>query len=391
MKPAVVLGNLMMGRCFTLEKIPYIGITTKNDKRLFYSRSCIAGYVLENPSKNEEATFRGLLEIGEKYGPGLPLFYTNDAQLKMINHYADELKKWFVFLLPEKSILDASLDKRLFENMAKTYEMPVPQTFHKDEVKHAEELDYPVIIKPTSRIHWFQSSVIRELGSQQKILLIENAAEFQKYKEKLDAENIDYIIQKYIKGTEAQILSFHTFFNAQSEPLGYYCGRKIRTYPYDYGLSCSLTLIEHEEMSRMSLDILKKIHFKGPIKIDYKLDEETNRLYMLELNPRYNMWHYIGARAGINLPALAYNYLLNRETGDVQTHYETDIVWISGFQELLTVRDMKKRGLITLPQWLRSLSGKRIYQTYAPDDLKPVVYAGWDTFKGGVRKIRKLF
>ncbi|RMH60187.1 MAG: hypothetical protein D6677_14205 [Calditrichaeota bacterium] len=389
--PAVVMGNLMMGRCFTLENIPYIGITTKNDKRLFYSKACLAGYALENPSVNEEATLEGLIRIGREYGPGLPLFYTNDAQLKLVNRHADVLHEWFVFTMPEKRLIDASLDKHLFDSLAAEYHLPVPPTFHKDDVSDPDALDYPVIIKPTSRIHWFQSSVIKELGSQQKILLVEDAAAFKRYKEKIDRENIDYIVQKYVRGSEAQILSFHGFYDEHSEPLGYYCGRKIRTYPYDYGLSCSLTLIEHEAMTRISLDILKRLNFKGPIKIDYKLDEQSGELYLLELNPRYNMWHYIGARAGINLPALAWRYLAEGRRSEVQTVYETGIKWISGFQELLTFRDMKKHGLISTSEWLRSLSGHRIYQTYAPDDLKPVVYAAWDTFKGGVRKIRKIF
>ena len=389
--PAVVLGNLMMGRCFTLADIPYIGITTKNDKRLFYSKSCIEGHALENPAKNEMRTVEALLEIGKRHGGGLPLFYTNDAQLKMVNNHAQELKEYFTFLLPEKRVLDSSLDKHLFNDMVKEYDLPVPPTFHKDEVTDAGTLDFPVIIKPTSRIHWFNSRVIRELGAQQKILLANNAGEFEAYRRKIDSEDIDYIVQKYVPGTEAQILSFHAFFDDTARPLAYYCGRKIRTYPNDYGLSCSLTLIKHPEMARMSLDILSRLNFKGPIKIDYKLDEASGRLYLLELNPRYNMWHYIGARAGINLPALAYNYLTGGLSGEVKTEYETDITWISGFQELLTFRDMKKRGLITTGEWLASLSGKRIYQTYAPDDLKPVVYAAFDTFKGGLRKIKKLF
>ncbi len=390
-KPAVVLGNLMMGRCFTLADIPYIGITTKNDKRLFYSKACIEGHVLENPAKNEAATLAGLLEIGKRHGGGLPLFYTNDAQLKMVNSHADTLRDYFTFLLPHKKLIDSSLDKHLFNDMVKEYDLPTPPTFHKDEVTGTDMLDFPVIIKPTSRIHWFNSQVIKELGAQQKILLINNAAEFENYRRKIDAENIDYIVQKYVPGTEAQILSFHSFFDENSEPLAYYCGRKIRTYPNDYGLSCSLRLIKHPEMAAISLDVLKRLRFKGPIKIDYKLDEKSGKLYLLELNPRYNMWHYIGARAGINLPALAYHYLIDGVAGKVQTDYETDIKWISGIQEWFTFRDMKKQGLISTGQWLASLSGRRIYQTWAGDDLKPVMYAAWDTFKGGLRKVKKLF
>lgn len=389
--PAIVMGNLMMGRCFTLAKIPYIGVTTNNDKRLFYSRSCQKGYMLPHPAKDQKAAFDGLMRIADTHGDGLPLFYTNDAQLKMIIDNAGIIKERFKILLPEDRLLASSMDKNLFTKLVKEFDLPVPPTFHMDEINKAEDLDYPVIIKPTSRVHWFKSKLISEIGAQQKIVLVKNETEFKHFQEKLFDEKIEYIVQKYIYGTEANILSFHSFYDQNSNPLGHYCGRKIRTYPYDYGLSCYLKLIKNEDVTNTSLDILKRLKFKGPIKIDYKLDEKSGKIYLLELNTRYNMWHYIGARAGINLPAIAYKYLETGNAVKIPTNYRTDLKWLSAFQDILTFRDMKKRQLISTAAWLSSLRGKKIYQTYAPDDLRPVLYAVMQTIKGVFRRLRKLF
>lgn len=390
-KPALVLGNLMMGRCFSLARIPYIGVTTNNDKRLFYSKSCIKGYALPHPAKHQKETFDGLMRIADEHGEGLPLFYSNDAQLQMIMDHTDAIKQRFKVLLPDEKILSASMDKNLFNHMVKKYNLPVPPTFHKNEISDPQKLEYPVIIKPTSRVHWFNSSLIRELGSQQKIVLVENAKQYETYRDKLALDKVDYIVQKYIYGTEANILSFHSFYDDNSNPLGHYCGRKIRTYPYDYGLSCYLKLIKNEEVTQTSLNILKRLKFKGPIKIDYKLDEKTGKIYLLELNTRYNMWHYIGARAGINLPAIAYEYLENGKVSHIPDEYRTDLKWLSAFQDILTFKDMKQRGLISGVQWIKSLQGRKIYQTYAPDDLKPVFYAGLQTAKGAIRRLKKIF
>jgi len=48
----IVIGNLMLGRCFTIDKIPCIGVTSKNDKRIFYTKYCVKGYKIENPSQD---------------------------------------------------------------------------------------------------------------------------------------------------------------------------------------------------------------------------------------------------------------------------------------------------------------------------------------------------
>jgi D-aspartate ligase len=390
-KPAVVLGNLMMGRCFSLAGIPYIGITTKNDKRLFYSKTCIKGLSLPNPSKAPEKTLEGLLKIVDEFGEGLPLYYTNDAQLKLIAENYELISKKFKVLLPTQEVVDSSLDKNIFHKIVEKYDLPIPPTKHKSDIKDGSELDYPIIIKPTSRIHWFNSQVIKEIGSQQKVLLINNLDEFIYYREKIDQEDIDYIVQKYIPGPESNILSYHSFFDENSEPLTSYCGRKVRTYPYDYGLSCYLGLIKDDNVVKTSVDMLKKLNFRGPIKIDYKLDEQTGKIYLLEINPRYNMWHYLGAKAGINLPAIAYDYHLGNKVTSFPMAYRTDIKWLSAFQDFQVYREMKGKNLISSWGWIKSLRGKKIYQTYASDDIMPVLYGLKETSKGVIRRVRRIF
>ena len=42
------------------------------------------------------------------------------------------------------------------------------------------------------------------------------------------------------------------------------------------------------------------------MKLDFKQREATGGLYLLEANPRFNLWHHAGAVAGVNLPLLVY-------------------------------------------------------------------------------------
>jgi hypothetical protein len=53
------------------------------------------------------------------------------------------------------------------------------------------------------------------------------------------------------------------------------------------------------------------LRLRGVAKFDFKRGPD-GRLYLLEINPRFSLWHHPGAVAGVNLPALAYADLVGR-------------------------------------------------------------------------------
>ena len=389
----IVIGNLMVGRCFTIAKIPFIGVTSNNDRRITLSRYCKEGFSIPKPDKFPNDFFSALQKIVSKEGRGHPLFVTNDGHLKVMLQYWDEFQQMFTGLFVTREMIEVSLDKSKFFTLAKKYDWPIPPTYYSKELTDLDESVFPVIVKPLSRVTWFDSKVVQEVGKGKfyKVLRFQQKKEFDRIRERLDEEGVEYLVQKDIPGPESHILSFHSFFTEDSEPLCAFVGKKIRTYPAEYGMSTSLRLIDHPGLVTLSIDILKRIKFTGPIKLDYKLDEETGQLYLLEMNPRYNIWHYLGARAGINIPALAYRYLLGEVPETMLTQYNTRIRWLNFENDLHSFFELRKKGKITFAEWLNSIKGKRIYQTLALDDPLPVVYGMYKTTQGIFRRLRRVF
>ncbi len=388
----VVLGNLMLGRCFTIAGVPFIGITSRGDLRITYSRMCVQGYQMPNPEKNVDEAFHWLQQLVSSIGKGHPFFCSNDAHLKMMLKYWDEMHQMFRFVSVEKSVLEAILDKKQFIPFSRNYELPVPRTWTAEEIQQEAHIPFPVMVKPIIRLRWFESRAVKKYGGKKhKGLLIHSEAQLSDVIQLLKEENLEFVVQQYIPGDESHIYSFHSFFTEDSQPLGYFVGQKIRTYPIDYGQSCALRLTDYPGIVDMSLDMLTRIRFRGPIKIDYKLDPRDGKLYLLELNPtRYNMWHYLGARGGVNLPYLAYQYLTGKSPATVQVQWRKDIVWFNVFDDIQAFRDLKKAGRITFLEWLKSYRGKRIYKTWAADDLKPVWYGVRMTIKGAIRRLKRM-
>jgi predicted ATP-grasp superfamily ATP-dependent carboligase len=91
--------------------------------------------------------------------------------------------------------------------------------------------------------------------------------------------------------------------------VGEFTGKKIRTLPAAYGDSTALETSDAPDVRALGRTLLKRMKFRGVAKLDFKRGPD-GRLHLLELNPRFNLWHHLGAVAGVNLPALVYGDLV---------------------------------------------------------------------------------
>jgi predicted ATP-grasp superfamily ATP-dependent carboligase len=97
--------------------------------------------------------------------------------------------------------------------------------------------------------------------------------------------------------------------------VGEFTGRKIRTYPISYGYSTALIITKAEDVAAQGRKIVTKLGLRGVAKLDFKRDP-TGKLWLLEVNPRFNLWHRLGADAGINIPALVFQDLTEQHRPD---------------------------------------------------------------------------
>jgi predicted ATP-grasp superfamily ATP-dependent carboligase len=108
-----------------------------------------------------------------------------------------------------------------------------------------------------------------------------------------------------IPGDEARIESYHVYVDAQGMIAGEFTGRKIRTFPTAHGYSTALTITAADDVAALGRRLCAELGLRGVAKFDFKRDPE-GRLHLLEVNPRFNLWHHLGAVAGVNLPALVF-------------------------------------------------------------------------------------
>lgn len=271
------------------------------------------------PFDAERGSEEELIEVLERFGAGQAqqpvLYYEEDAHLLMVSRHRHRLAATFRFALPDADLIERLVDKGRFQRMAEELSLPVPRARRLRPTPDAEapdlDLRFPLVIKPlTRRESW--AAVDRSGG---KAIRVDRPDDLRALWPSLWPAGIDLLAQELIPGPETRIESYHVYVDGQGQVAGEFTGRKLRTHPAVCGHSTALTVTdsrgEAADVAALGRDVAARVGLRGVAKFDFKRAPDGS-LHLLEINPRFNLWHHLGAVAGVNLPALVYADLTGR-------------------------------------------------------------------------------
>jgi predicted ATP-grasp superfamily ATP-dependent carboligase len=152
------------------------------------------------------------------------------------------------------------------------------------------------------------------------------------------------------------------------------------------GESAFIEMAADESLEAAGRKVALRCPLKGPFKMDFKRDPRDGRWYLLEINARYNLWHYLGAANGVNVPRAAYEYLLDGKRPQ-PARAEPRYRWLALGLDFKAYREMAARGEISAARWAASiLASRNVYDIFAWSDPGP-----WLAFWGGrvARRVRR--
>ncbi len=296
-----------MGDMDLLQPIAMTGIPCAVVTRLgapsLYSRFTRSHLHWDDFSQNTETLLDALMRFGTAQSERPVLFYEEDAQLLFVSRYREQLTKAFRFVVADAVLVEDLVDKSRFQDLARRYGLPVPaaRRFHPATLEPDDlGLDFPLIIKPLTRLkRWNETLGLR------KALEAESPTALRMLWPLLRAIDVDLLAQRLIPGAEAQLESYHCYVDRHGYVAGEFTGRKIRTHPAAYGHTTALEITEAADVQRLGREIVARLGLSGVAKLDFKRDRAC-KLHLLEINPRFTLWHHAGAVAGVNIPALVY-------------------------------------------------------------------------------------
>jgi len=310
---AYVLGDMDLVRPLGLAGIRCV-VVAPDPGGLAHSRYTERTLSFPTEGRTEGEMVDTLVNFGMRETQPPVLYFQEDTHLLMVSRHRRRLAQAFRFALPAADFIEQLVDKARFQRLSEERALPVPRTrvLHPtpDSQPPALDLRYPLIVKPLTRL---ESWATIERGG--KALALESAADLAALWPRLTAAGIDLLAQELIPGPESAIESYHVYVDAQGEVAGEFTGRKIRTLPATYGHSTALTLTDIRtqgaDVAALGRDVAVRIGLRGVAKFDFKRAPDGG-LHLLEINPRFNLWHHLGAVAGVNLPALVYADLTGR-------------------------------------------------------------------------------
>ena len=303
---ACVMGDADVLRALGLAGIP-CAVVAEPGSPGRYSR--FAHVVLDWADAWDQPTV--LVEVLERFGAAQPespvLFYDQDRDLLLLSRYRERLRRYFRFVIADAPLVESLVDKREFAALAERLGLPVPYSRtldpRTDAVPH--DLPFPLLIKPRVR----RNDRWEGIAQGAKALRCDGLDQLRALWPRLAAASVPVLLQELIPGPETRIESYHVYVDERDETVAEFTGRKIRTWPPAYGDSTALVTTDAPDVAALGREVVRRLALRGVAKLDFKRAPDGT-LYLLEINPRFTLWHHLGACAGVNIPALVYHDLV---------------------------------------------------------------------------------
>lgn len=386
---ACVIGDMDLVRPLGLAGIPCAVVAPAGAPQR-YSRFRHAVLDWIDAWERPEEVLKKLLCFGSAQCQRPVLFYEEDGDLLLISRFRDRLGQVFRFVIPDARLVEDLVDKARFQALATRLALPVPAGHCMHPVQGSMpsnlELRFPVIIKPLTR----RPSLWRPIGGAGKALQVDSTRKLRDLWPRLIAANMGVVVQELIPGPEMAIESYHVYVDEAGTIVGEFTGKKIRTYPGKFGDSTALMITSAQDVAELGRGLVQRLKLCGVAKFDFKRGTD-GKLYLLEINPRFTLWHHPGAIAGVNLPALVYGDLIGRPRPLVP-QARAGVRWCRVWQD---VKAARSHG-IPLFKWLPWALSCEAKSGMAWDDPLPLLGAAMKRVlcklrHGMFRKRRKRF
>jgi predicted ATP-grasp superfamily ATP-dependent carboligase len=323
-----------------------------------------------------------LIRFAESFDDKPVLYPSADEQVLAIHHYRAEFSRCFRYSFLPNEALVACLDKRKMYEICKSagietgQVLPIPERASPEEI--AREVVFPSVLKPAMWADLNQRPHRnREFTEEfkQKAVIVNTVKELFSLLGRTARLSIPVLLQEQVPGPASAIVHVSLYADKDSNIRGLFVAKKARQFPSQFGNACMIETAVCPEIAGLVKSLVKAIGFHGIAgAIEFKRHSRTGRLHFIEINPRASASISATAANGVNLPYLAYLDALGAALPEMPLDVPS-VRWVDGRGDLLYWLSYRKGDHtgqpLSLPEYLRSLRGRRDYAYWAMDDPLP--------------------
>lgn len=264
----------------------------------------IIDFRIDDRIEDNEELIKILLELGEEYDDTtLILMGCTDEYAEFIIDHQDILSQKYITPYINKDLKEKLIEKESFYKMCEEKGLDYPKTyiFNKGDESVDFEFDYPVIIKPSDSVLYWQFP----FEGMKKVYVANNEDEFKKIVKEIYSGkyNKSLIIQDFIPGDDSymRVLTCYSDRNAKVKMMCLGHVLLEEHTPTAIGNHAAIITEYNRELMDKIKDFLEDINYTGYSNFDIKFDKRDNEYKLFEINLRQGRSNYYVTAAGHNI------------------------------------------------------------------------------------------
>ncbi|WP_231688127.1 carboxylate--amine ligase [Bacillus sp. FJAT-18017] len=321
-----------------------------------------------HPIYEEDKLLDHLIKKGGNLKRKAVLFAGSDDYVFFISKFRDQLAEYFLFIMPDHSLIQSVLDKRQTYNLALKHNIPTPKTFfieNPDQLENiVEGLVFPCILKPA-----FSADYRKRMNK--KAIIIESASQLRTLYP-FYAQFGELMIQEFIPGDDHCVYEIATLFNKQMDLIGLFSSQKLQQYPPIFGSGVLVLSKKNEELVKMGVSFFKTLNFVGLAHAEYKMDPRDGTLKFIEINARTTVSNSLSYASGIDFSYLYY-LMATGQNPPKELNQKEGGKWVHLVRNFLGFLENRKKGSMNFGKWIKSFTGVKAFASFRLDDPMPFI------------------
>jgi len=215
------------------------------------------------------------------------------------------------------------------------------------------------------------------LGGGAGVLIIAEPDGIEEAQAALEREFGETIITEFVPGPDANNIALQIVFDRSSRPIGYLLLRKLRLNPVNVGIMAFGVSMHAPDLVATVLPLFRRLHWRGPADVEFKLDSRTGQAQLIEVNARFSGAVNFAIECGVDLPELTCRAAIGeRLPAAEEPSFEAGVKYWNPIMYLRSVRAEFRRGgdrSALLSRMRAELKGRRVGQPYQWTDPAPTV------------------
>jgi predicted ATP-grasp superfamily ATP-dependent carboligase len=333
------------------------------------SRYCRGSFIWDAHAAPPEQTVEYLLEVGRKLGRRSILIPTStDDMAIFVAEHAAALREWYIFPNQSPALARAVASKKEMFHLAKKVGIPTAETLfpqsREDVLQFLKSATFPIMLKGIDGMRLHQKT-------GKKMVIVHDEHELlRNYELMEDPQQPNLMLQEYIPGGDDTIWMFNGYFNASSDCLVGFTGKKLRQVPIHVGSTSLGICLANEAVDKVTRQFMKAIGYQGTLDIGYRYDARDGLYKVLDVNPRVGgTFRLFLGQNGIDVIRALYLDLTGQPVPASAPREGRK--WMVEDSDLGSSYRYHREGQLTIGEWLRSYRGLEEGAFFASDDLRP--------------------